>query len=960
MGLDKGLKLEELSRNLWRSYCKNQIMEPSSWLQFFSLFFNSQSLEQFAFSSDQTLYDLFPLCKIKNLVIFLNTNGHSYKTILRETPKLLDQLGFSQVRGNFVVVLNPSITGLEIIFISPQYEKSVRTVKILRLPQGQIPAYFQELIESGCNESPLVLFQRLIDKSALKADFLNRWTNSFPKSKEESEKHLIAYLTLLLILSGFINVENWFEKHLRQSRIMTLRNCMSKIQEFNSQQSVINDDLRTISTYLNELNLMAYSINLSLLQEFLTRFSFSLNEPTIFIQELAITPLFLSEITENLTTSSSRKKKLGKFYTHLHDADFVSYLTVYRMLRIKIPDITSDDLFNLIYQGWGFETVHLTKSINQSSMSPLSLEILDPTCGSGTFLLSVVRLLSQLILSGLTPQNVKVKLWGIDNDSHAVMITQLRLILLRLQHSLRKLMVNSTECSKNPVQLEIRIISTDFFFHDFSRSFDLILGNPPWVRHEDIGIGQSDEYKKLLQNRIIEKSGKNLFFDRKSDLYIYFCMMGLLLLKPGGVLAFLTSNAWLEVKYGRTLQTFLLDRVNIFEIIQRSGTRLWDELGINSIVIIAEKSITLDNKCSSGVFTETNSNFSQIPLESLREGIIPRRVHEDRYYRTECIRREQLAQTNKWAGTFLRTSRNEREVLQMLNERGVPLSTIASVRFGIKTGANDFFHLKRRDKEAQNDGLVFFENRVGYSGQIEEKYLVPLIKSPTHISGFVVQNSFKSQIWLFNCLDSPERLQGSMAWKYIKWGETTNVMIKQGQKSGTNIQGFPSIRSLQQRGHWYSLPKYPTPDLLWTKSYHDKPSCLFNQAQAIPDQRFYGIKVSEKKHLPLIFTYLNSSLVWAQMEAQGNTNMGYGVLDTNVYWLKSIKIPIKALEEKNNLDFLMKRLIKEKSRVSMFKFSQKRADIDQFFAKYFDLSENSLELLNAFNSRSLKNRILPS
>ncbi len=145
-------------------------------------------------------------------------------------------------------------------------------------------------------------------------------------------------------------------------------------------------------------------------------------------------------------------------------------------------------------------------------------------------------------------------------------------------------------------------------------------------------------------------------------------------------------------------------------------------------------------------------------------------------------------------------------------------------------------------------------------------------------------------------------------------------------------------------------------DLL-TKSYHDKAGCLYNQAQALPDQRFYGITVTQDRYLPLIFTYLNSSLAWAQMEAQGNTNMGFGVLDTNVYWLKSLRIPVEALTEKNQVMTLMEQLTKEKDRFSMLQFSQIREDIDSFYAKYFDLSNNSMKRLYDFILRSINNRI---
>jgi hypothetical protein len=374
------------------------------------------------------------------------------------------------------------------------------------------------------------------------------------------------------------------------------------------------------------------------------------------------------------------------------------------------------------------------------------------------------------------------------------------------------------------------------------------------------------------------------------------------------------------------------------------------------VILIGEKNSEVPFEMNYGTFTETKVDFPLIPLHSLKKGFIARNEYEDQYYRTEHIPKGLLNRTHKWAGTFLRMSYSERKIIQRIGDKGIPLSSLADVRFGIKTGANDFFHLQYLEKQGA-DGKVKVRNRLGYEGLIEEKYLVPLIKSPSHIQGFIVPRSFSPDLWLFYCLNSPSQLQGSEAWRYIKWGENTKVVIKQGKKSGDNILGFSSVRSVKQREYWYSIGSYQIPNLLWCKSYHDKSGCFYNQAHIMPDQRFYGINVKQTKFIPLIFTFLNSSIVWAQMETQGNTNMGFGVLDTNVYWLRDLKIPVETMVELKQIKTLMEMLIQEKSRVSMLTYSTARIEIDRFYAKYFDLSENDMKLLNGFISRSIKNRL---
>ncbi len=970
MDLVKKHDLEKFSENLWNSFCENPDLEPGTWLHLLNIFFSSKSLNKFSAYTDPIINDLFTLSKIENLVIFLKKGGCRAKSIVKVCIESIERLGFSRTNIQ-ILVLNPSRAGISLIFFSPKTEDSSDPVKIIHFPRGRIPIYFQELIRTRSvqKSSPLELLQVLFDVPALEVDFLLYLKERIKISDVELRIRIISYLSLLLIFSRFILIDDfldWLSWEFQNFKQTTLKNCITRLQEFNTQQIIKNDSITELGIIIKELGLCTFPIDIVVFQDLLQRYPYSFNEPTAFIQEIAISPSIFSEVTENLLISSPKNKKKGKYYTSAINADFISHLAVYRLLSNKLTGISSDELFSWVYDDWGLEGEKpLNMSLDQFLTNSSSLKILDPACGTGTFLLSISRLLYRLATSWSISQNKRfpiVELFGIEPDKIAVLVTRIRLMFFKIQELSKVSSGNSRKGKKFPVRWKSHnIIQGDFFNHKkiCNMNFDLVLGNPPWVRHEDIGVDQAPDYKELIQTQIRELCNKSLHFDRKSDLYIYFCLMGLYLLENKGVLAFLTSNAWLEVKYGQTLQNFLLDpdkHVVNFDIIHRSGKRLWNRLGINSIILIAEKSSNDQAILSSGTFTETLVNFPQIPLSSLKKGLILSSNYEDQFYRTEQIPRDLLKKTHKWAGTFLRMSHSERKLIQRIVKKGVPLAYLADVRFGIKTGTNDFFHLQRFEKQ-RTDGKVYVENRVGYKGLIEAKYLAPLIKSPSHIKGFVIPPSFLSSLWLFYCLDSPAQLQGSEAWTYIKWGENTRVTIKQGKKSGENIVGFSSVRSVKQRDYWYSIGSYPIPSLLWTKSYHDKSGCFHNQAKMLPDQRFYGIVVKQDKFLPLIFTYLNSSFIWAQMEAQGNTNMGFGVLDTNVYWLREIKIPVEAMVEKRQIMKLMDKLILEKNRVSMLDHSQIRYEIDRFYAKYLDVSNNSMKRLYKFISRSIRNRL---
>ncbi len=120
MGFDKTRKLEEFSRNLWRSSYQRQNIELDSWFQFSGLFFNNPRIKQLTEPLDQVIDNLFPLGKVDNLGIFLSTGEYDHKFVLRKCIKTLERLGFIKTKNIFILVLNPSISGINILFFLPK------------------------------------------------------------------------------------------------------------------------------------------------------------------------------------------------------------------------------------------------------------------------------------------------------------------------------------------------------------------------------------------------------------------------------------------------------------------------------------------------------------------------------------------------------------------------------------------------------------------------------------------------------------------------------------------------------------------------------------------------------------------------------------------------------------------------------------------------------------------------
>jgi len=147
---------------------------------------------------------------------------------------------------------------------------------------------------------------------------------------------------------------------------------------------------------------------------------------------------------------------------------------------------------------------------------------------------------------------------------------------------------------------------TDFaeVFLSEKGGFDICIGNPPYVRQEEIApplLKAEDydpdrwreikrEYKEQLERSVKAYWGSAVSkVDKKSDLYVYFYYQGLSLLRPGGVFCFINSNSWLDVGYGGSLQQFLLKNIDIQQVIDNHARRSFKESDINTVIVLLRR-----------------------------------------------------------------------------------------------------------------------------------------------------------------------------------------------------------------------------------------------------------------------------------------------------------------------------------------------------------------------------------
>ena len=115
------------------------------------------------------------------------------------------------------------------------------------------------------------------------------------------------------------------------------------------------------------------------------------------------------------------------------------------------------------------------------------------------------------------------------------------------------------------------------------RGFDVVVGNPPYVRHEKIS-----DSKPLL-------SPYYSCYNGIADLYVYFYERGISTIKEKGFLGYISSNKWMKVKYGRKMRMFMKN-MTIKSIIDFYELPVFDVSTEPAIVIVKKQKSQEDIK----------------------------------------------------------------------------------------------------------------------------------------------------------------------------------------------------------------------------------------------------------------------------------------------------------------------------------------------------------------------------
>ena len=304
------------------------------------------------------------------------------------------------------------------------------------------------------------------------------------------------------------------------------------------------------------------------------------------------------EEPEKTTGTSGRRKRDGVVYT----PDYIARFIVAETLGTHLREIFEDTLRAHAKKGadvTDYENIPWRKKSAeleawQAYRDRLkSLRIVDPACGSGVFLIMAFDFMK----AELTRVNDKIKdllpkaehfgdllnyvpdsevltdnLFGVDVNEESIEITKLSLwiktarrgkVLDSLSGSIR--VGDSLIEDSNFAYLDHAFTWEAAFPGVFAEGgFDVVLGNPPYVRMEFLKL-----LKPYLEKRY------EVVSDR-ADLYCYFYERGLRLLKPGGRLGYISSNTFFKTGSGKPLREYLLKEATIESVVDFGDLQVFE------------------------------------------------------------------------------------------------------------------------------------------------------------------------------------------------------------------------------------------------------------------------------------------------------------------------------------------------------------------------------------------------
>jgi len=404
------------------------------------------------------------------------------------------------------------------------------------------------------------------------------------------------------------------------------------------------------------------------------------------------------------------------------------------------------------------------------------------------------------------------------------------------------------------------VINADFhrFCLDTEQRFNLVVGNPPFIRYQYYDEGQQE-----LAGEIFKKAG--LKRSKLTNAWVTFVVGCSLLLKETGKMGFVIPSELLQVTYAQQLRKYLATSFNKINIISFENL-VFEEIQQEVVLLLCERT---------GSGEHLIEHIEVKDAEALQQ-LDPHRL--------KLPTKQIDFHADKWTYYFL--DKEELDFLNKVRIDGMPkIGTYADVEVGITTGSNGYFTVPQ--------GVVDMY-------QLHE-YARPMVGRSVQVNSLC----FTKADWQQNLANGAKaNLLVFTPGAKENGNEGTKAYIENGEQQGINKGYKTSIRD-----DWYVIPSIKLSDALFLRRNNLYPKFVLNDAQAYTTDTMHRVYIKDGVNRKAFVVSYYNSLSFAFAEILGR-NFGGGVLELMPSEVEGVYLPYR--EENDNLFEQVDQMVREK------------------------------------------------